>query len=405
MQSTSHPANANLSFSKHRHAMISLSILRWPAYLTLLAAVVLNLYIYNYPYVQNRSECTWAETTKPPIQDHETVHMLAFGDPQIRGASNSTPWRTRLDIFGNDHFLGHIYRVMAKRTRPNHVTVLGDLLSSQWIRDDEFARRADRFAERIFDPSLVTANDDFVMWYNISGNHDIGYGGEMTRERIDRFEQRFGRVNYYLPRNGYRVVVLNNLALDGPVFEQQFQDDCWDFVDQVRQAREQDPSVSTILMTHVPLFKPKGICTDGPMFRYYDNEWAWIRSQNHISAESTNRLLDGIFGREDPRGVILAGHDHEGCVSSYSFDHEAGNWSVEGGTGNRVSEFTVRSMMGEFGGNTGLLTGQWNVSEGKYDFAYSLCPFVVQHLWWATKVVTIIATIVALPVAASIHFA
>lgn len=334
--------------------------------------------------------------------------MLAFGDPQIRGSSNSTPWRTRLDIFGNDHFLGHIYRVMAKRTKPNHVTVLGDLLSSQWIKDDEFERRADRYKNRIFDERLVSQNPDYVMWYNISGNHDIGYGGEMTRERIDRFEKRFGRVNYYVPRKGYRVVVLNNLALDGPVYEQQFQNDCWNFVEMVKQAREQDPDVSTILMTHVPLFKPAGICTDGPMFKYYDNEYKWLKSQNHLSEEATNRLLDGIFGREDPRGVILAGHDHEGCVSSYTFDTDNGNWSVSGGhvtenTGH-VSEYTVRSMMGEFGGNTGLLTGGWNSTKGKYDFEYSLCPFVVQHLWWATKVVTIIATVVALPVAVAVNF-
>lgn len=388
---------------------LHLHLLRWPAYLTLLAALLLNLYIYNYPYLQNRTECIWrdhpgSKHDTNTDNGHDEVHLLAFGDPQIRGASNTTNWRTRLDIFGNDHFLGHIYRVMAKRTKPNQVSVLGDLLSSQWIGDAEFDRRADRYFGRIFDESLVKDNEGYVMWYNIAGNHDIGYGGEMTRERIDRFEKRFGRVNYYVPRKGYRVVVLNNLALDGPVYEQQFQNDCWMFVDMVRQAREQEPEVSTILMTHVPLYKPAGICTDGPMFKYYNNEHKWLRSQNHLSEDATNRLLDGIFGREDPRGVILAGHDHEGCVSSYSFDHEHGNWSVEGGTGNAVSEYTVRSMMGEFGGNTGLLTGSWNDTEQKYDFQYSLCPFVVQHLWWATKVVTIIATIVALPVAVSIHY-
>ena len=50
--------------------------------------------------------------------------------------------RKRIDLFGNDYYLAHIYRTVHWWTRPTHVTVLGDLLGSQWLDEDEFNRRS-----------------------------------------------------------------------------------------------------------------------------------------------------------------------------------------------------------------------------------------------------------------------
>ena len=54
-----------------------------------------------------------------------------------------------------------------------------------------------------------------------------------------------------------------------------------------------------------------------------------------------------------------------------------------------VKEFTVRSMMGEFGGNSGLIYGHVN-QENHMQWSYTLCRFHLQHIWWVTQVVTIV---------------
>ena len=58
--------------------------------------------------------------------------------------------RKRLDLWGNDFYLAHVYRTMDWWAEPTHVTVLGDLVGSQWISDAEFDRRGRRFWDRVF---------------------------------------------------------------------------------------------------------------------------------------------------------------------------------------------------------------------------------------------------------------
>ncbi|KAJ4363962.1 hypothetical protein N0V83_009415 [Neocucurbitaria cava] len=53
--------------------------------------------------------------------------------------------RKAIDLWGNDWYLAHIVRSLRWRTEPTHVSVLGDLLGSQWVTDGEFERRAGRF--------------------------------------------------------------------------------------------------------------------------------------------------------------------------------------------------------------------------------------------------------------------
>lgn len=60
--------------------------------------------------------------------NNDQIHLLAFGDPQIKGIWKNTPYRTRLDIFGNDLYLCHIYPMMHNRLNSGHFVVLGDLL-------------------------------------------------------------------------------------------------------------------------------------------------------------------------------------------------------------------------------------------------------------------------------------
>ncbi|KAK5001787.1 hypothetical protein LTR28_012229, partial [Elasticomyces elasticus] len=120
-------------------------------------------------------------------------------------------YRKRLDLWGNDYYLAHIYRTVHWWTAPTHVTVLGDLLGSQWVSDEEFERRSERFWKRVFKhgervsekittSSMTETLGEDGAWnrrvINVAGNHDIGYAGDIDEHRIERFERAFGRVNW-----------------------------------------------------------------------------------------------------------------------------------------------------------------------------------------------------------------
>lgn len=324
-------------------------------------AVILNVYIYNYPVLHR---CAFDKNAE--------IRLLAFGDPQITGAGRNTTLRKRLDIAGNDMFLAHTVRTLRSHLHPDMVFVLGDLISSQWIPTAEFHDRADRFA-KIFPP------DSQSRLYNISGNHDVGYHGEMSQERVSRFEERYGQVNFvenFEHPHPWRIVGINSMALDAPPQDI--------YYDQVHAFLDTLPHFdgATVLLTHVPLYKPEGVCRDGPFFQYYQS--GKIRAQNHLSLGSSLKILQKVFG-SDPNGIILAGHDHEGCHARYQLDENTLKVTPDGPG---LQEITVRSVMGEYGGNGGLVSGIWDKKNQKLDFKFSLCRFQVQHLWWATTGLT-----------------
>lgn len=133
-----------------------------------------------------------------------------------------------LDLAFNDAYMRHIYKKMMSpswepiahlssllsRTTskphtprsPTHVSILGDLFSSQWIDDTEFDVRVARYQSIFPDPSLssgagagaVRGEDSrsVPVMINITGNHDIGYGYDISQDRVARWEQVFGKSNF-----------------------------------------------------------------------------------------------------------------------------------------------------------------------------------------------------------------
>ena len=358
-------------------------------------------------------------------------------------------WRKQVDLFGNDYYLAHIYRTLHWYTEPTHVTVLGDLLGSQWIDDEEFERRGWRFWKRVFRhgqrvgdeitgesiQEVLGENQDWnrrIM--NVAGNHDVGYAGDMTEERIERFERTFGKANwearfhYPLPKETnatdldlipeLRIVVLNSMNLDTPAKSGDLQMQTYSFVNGVigRSRPVEDRTTGTILLTHIPLHKEDGVCVDGPFFDFHgEHDGGGVKEQNHISYDAGKGLLEGIYGMsgnlDGPgggmgrKGIILTGHDHEGCdvyhhlplsedgserrwnATRWHNARELPNRSIPG-----IREITVRSMMGDFGGNAGLLSAWFDSDAGEWQFAYSTCSMGVQHIWWAIHVLLVVTT-------------
>ena len=375
--------------------------------------------------------------------------------------------RKRVDLFGNDHYLGHIYRTLHWWTKPTHVTVLGDLIGSQWVSDKEFEWRGWRFWNRVFvgghrvDDEVTSQDDeeaervfevDRPDWtdqiINIAGNHDIGYAGDVSRARMDRFEETFGKANwdirFHYPRRNdtnstneadwqpsLHLIVLNSLVLDTPALSEDIRSETFGYLNGLISERlrpVEDSSSFTLLLTHLPLHKEEGICVDAPFFDYWPDDDGGgvykphgLREQNHLSEETSRQgTLQALFGMngdlDSPaqgkgrNGLILTGHDHEGCdtwhfiprdsVWSGSSDEDeerkGTSWNVSrweqanktaAHTG--VREVTLRSMMGDYGGNAGLLSAWFDYTKGEWRYEVQRCGLNLK-VWWAINIIDVI---------------
>ncbi|KAF2622427.1 hypothetical protein BU25DRAFT_212552 [Macroventuria anomochaeta] len=400
-------------------------------WLLLPVAFLGTTWLYLYPLFHG---CTFPQpnnTSLPLLSSQAPFRLLALGDPQLEGDSslpdpnapifpslenvisdirnaNFDPpdvrdilstaakgavkdlgawlegYRKTVDLWGNDWYLAHIARSLRWWTEPTHISVLGDLLGSQWITDGEFDKRASRYwgtvmrgLEKVPDASMgVYVESDHYdepederkktwggtrevlgadkAWgrrvINIAGNHDIGYAGDIDNARVDRFERAFGSVNWdmwlTLPPNtnntsipsfpssedtatadpppALRLVILNTMNLDTPAWTDSLQQDTYAFMNHIITTSRPvtDKTHATILLTHVPLHKEPGICVDSPYFDFFEGGHG-VREQNMLSEYGSKIVLESIFGlsaNKDAegkgmgrRGVVVNGHDHEGC--------------------------------------------------------------------------------------------
>ncbi|CCG82370.1 Putative uncharacterized protein [Taphrina deformans PYCC 5710] len=353
-------------------------------------------------------------------------HKLNWEDPHLEGDAKVARmgWRGRLDIWGNDHYLGHIHRSMRFFTRPTHTVLLGDHMSSQWIDDAEFVKRSQRMEDRI----LQSVDKSSV--FNITGNHDVGYAGDITSFRLNRWLHRFGELNYVRElytgddlqgASALRVVGMNNLLLDGPAYDEgvravtheflrtlpsQCDDKGLRYVDNEHASKKPLHGScfkgETILLTHVPLHKNFGICVDPPHIAYYEQPRVMLREQNYLSQDSSKAVLEGVFGHG--YGIILTGHDHEGCHTMHTAPevanqyweasrYDRGQLTTARTAGTKViEEVTVRSVMGQYGGNSGLLTASFDHSLKEWKFHYQAVLFVHNTVWWVVHVATLLSS-------------
>lgn len=475
-------------------------------------------------YYSNTTHWTWTWTTPLKTATTALLELTTTDLPRtLRG------YQKRLDLLGNDFYLAHIYRTLHWWSRPTHVTVLGDLIGSQWTSDEEFGRRASRFWGRVFrgaedgsafykgdgngDDDVFDLNpsgDGDGEWsrrlINVAGNHDIGYAGDISEARISRFERVFGRTNwdvrFRLPPSHYQhedentpsihLINLNSLTLDTPALSNEIQSDSYAYINNVMNRRSRpvgDRSSFTLLLTHLPLHKEEGVCTDGPDFSFHEEDdddedgdevevedsnsnnnendqtpekgtkqkqkqkryyKDGLKDQNHLSQHvSAMGVLEGIFGMSgDPdapaggvgrNGLVLTGHDHSGCDVVHFVERgrvggngdgdgeeESWRWNAKRYSHFRththsnskdtpsLHEITLRSMMGEFNGNAGLLSIWFdnstttttttttttetenendndNDNQGEWKYAFTTCQAGVQHIWWAVHGVDVAA--------------
>ena len=159
---------------------------------------ILNIFIYY-----KQCLCSWNNNSA-------AIRMILIGDPQIEGDAKlrREPVTGHYDLLFNDYYMRHVYSTSIRWLQPTHEAFMGDLFSSQWILDDEFQRRVERF-------KWIFPIDTSILRINITGNHDVGYGSELDSNRLSRFADAFGPLNYYFEDRGHRFVILNAMVLDG----------------------------------------------------------------------------------------------------------------------------------------------------------------------------------------------
>lgn len=207
----------------------------------------------------------------------------------------------------------------------------------------------------------------------MTGNHDIGYGIDTTRERVDRFVRAFGPVNAeWVEESGVRIVVINSMVLESSA-DGALRQEAWDHLLAVSQLQTQDPR-PLLLLSHIPLYKPPGVCFDPPEIHW---TWGYVSSQTHLTPVVSQWILRYLRPT-----WVLAGHDHEGCRTRHRLvlgpDGLEERHVVTGMNDPWLpplspdtmiladtKELTIRSMMGDYGGYTGLLAGRRAVNGGK----------------------------------------
>lgn len=322
--------------------------------------------------------------------DTSAYRLLIFADPQIEGDDKIRAYGMsgRLDLWGNDRYLSFIREGMQRVLRkPYEVALLGDLMSSQWIGDEEFHRRADRLVNQIFSG----LNDMFIA----IGNHDVGYSGDVAQNRIVRWKERFGKFNRVETRRIkgssrkkdkiLRIVLFDSLNLDGP--DNYLRKEAIATLDRLQKLEKEEAADLTIALTHVPLYKPEKFCVDGPMFTYFED--GSIREQNQLSQETSIQVLESL----PMRTILLNGHDHYGCTTYHvrASDEffplkkvgklDAGDYAIP--------EYTIRSMMGFYGGNSAVL--RLYQSNNGLDYELTKCRFADTAVWWILEIYSLLA--------------
>ncbi|KAG0269442.1 hypothetical protein BGZ95_002074 [Linnemannia exigua] len=354
------------------------------------------------------------------------MRMVVFADPQMEGDAKIRRLgkRAHVDLAFNDAFMRHIYKKMMSPSweplthlssllsrsteshaprSPTHVSILGDLFSSQWIDDTEFEVRVARYRSIFPEPtsSVTTGSGGVgagkeeagsmmpVVMINITGNHDIGYGYDISQYRVERWEQVFGKSNFIssmdIPaanvvvvggsessgndtesrsstqghgtsNRKLHLVVLNTMLLDGPSSDENLRGQTWEFLQEASALKEANPLDRIVLLTHIPFHKEQGICVDPPDIREGQN----VKTEEEEVSQQQQQPAQ------------------------------------------KVREVTQRSMMAEFGGYSGLFeiktpttTTTTTTSENNDDleFHYTACGFFNDLQVWTVIITDIIVAL------------
>ncbi|KAH3756378.1 Protein TED1 [Pelomyxa schiedti] len=297
------------------------------ALMSVVAVCTMVLWVYLALYARG---CGW-KLNDPAAE----ARILLVADPQIQKPSANTYFE-RSNVVLNDLYLRHIISSLTNVLSPTHMFVLGDLFPAHEVGPDIFYLWLKRY-NWIFSPVKCPMISTF-------GNHDIGYSAHVTKERLTRFTKHFGEPNSIHIIAGWAFCYSSSNRIKSCTTE------AWTTLRNASAIAERTNS-QLIIFGHTPLHKETPNCEAAMTLR---TRSGFVYEQNLLTPEVSNTIL-----AMNPK-FVFAGHYHTGCTYVHN---------------ENTTEYTVRSIMGDFGGSTTLFEIR-NLGDDTYDYSVTTCPFV-----------------------------
>lgn len=296
------------------------------AYLVVLVATWIMAIYYmerSVPY-SALARCKWS---KHKDSEHNISRIALVADPQLVD-DNTYPGRpkTLLSItkYVVDTYLRKSWVYMNKALDPDVILFLGDLFDGgrHW-EDAQWHEEFDRFNKIFSRPAFKKT----IM--SLPGNHDIGYGDTIVKSALSRFQAFFGSTSGSIDIANHTVIWLDTISMmntnDEAIYKPPLK-----FLEEF--SKTMDLEKPRILLTHVPLFRPKG--SNCGSDREHGEDLSYTKGfqyQTQITPEVTNNILEAI----QPT-VVFSGDDHDACHVQHSYYLNNRQYSAD--------EYTVKSF-------------------------------------------------------------
>lgn len=256
--------------------------------------------------------CSWPLLE---IEDsHSPLRALFLSDTHLLGAIRGH-W---LDKLRREWQMERAFQTSMWLLNPEVVFILGDVFDEgKWSTSQDWEDDVRRF-KRIFrhpvDTKLVV----------LVGNHDIGFHHEMTKQKLERFEQVFNVTSArILTIKGVNFLLVNSVALHGdhcPIcqhVEEELQKlshalNCSiqgaQHNGQCKNAPRFSPA-APVLLQHYPLYRVSDAMCTGVDTAPLDEQYLLFQERYDVISKNASKKLLWWF---KPR-LILSGHTHNGC--------------------------------------------------------------------------------------------
>jgi len=264
--------------------------------------------------------CQW--NPPPRVHDYFETDSTAFGRREVVGSDKTNvllvadpqlidnhtyPGRNSMLLKLSQHtvdvYLKRNYNALVKNLKPDYIVFLGDYLDNgRSSTDDYFLGQWSRFQSIFYNKFKSKYIQNQNLFWNLPGNHDIGFGDEVKLPLRERFTSKFGSPNLVHRINDVEFVFLDSLSYSS--LDPAINSDAVNFVNSISSK-----SGPRILLSHVPLYRDESISC-GPLrenpknFKYVSG----YQYQTFIDPDRTEELLTKL----EPE-LIFSGDDHDYC--------------------------------------------------------------------------------------------
>ncbi|BGP18748.1 hypothetical protein JCM10213_003053 [Rhodosporidiobolus nylandii] len=287
-------------------------------------------------------DARWAQARRAGRREGQPFHVLVAADPQLLDM-RSYPGRSwilrKLGVWISDLYARKGWRaVMRSRgtggTGVDAVVWLGDLMDggveavdakehSSYIHRFHTIFPLPRASISSFSPLSLTSSWSSSLVPPIPsivlpGNHDLGLhlpSASLASYHRERFADVFGPTWGEREWNGWRIVWVDSMALLEHEFWEGSGGTFASMKGWLEGLKGADPTTPTILLTHIPLFRPEGtFCGSERESSRPIRQGAGRNYQNELGARETKWLVE----RVGPT-VVYSGDDHDACTIRHPF--------------------------------------------------------------------------------------